>query len=144
MDSTDNFVVIRKKENGYYWASLQAQYWLKNNNPYPDKLFTDGPFNSYTEAIENAKKELPCIKYGFKDDRKKINDTINQLKDTIRGNINTINQLKETILVFCNLIDYIVKQEGLDDLGQLAIGTELTKKLLCIKCQAYNSIKENN
>jgi hypothetical protein len=69
---------------------------------------------------------------------------VNQLKDTICDKDNEINNLKETILAFCHIIDNIVQTEGIDDLGQLAIGTEQTEQLLDIKTKAYNSIFPNS
>lgn len=68
--SADNFVVIRKKDDGYYWGSFSASYWWHNEDePFLDSDFTDGPFETEEEAEENAEEKLSYIEYGFEDDR---------------------------------------------------------------------------
>ena len=53
--SADNYCVIKKKADGYYWGDFSASYdWDTPNDQLPDEEFTEGPFGTSDEAIDNA------------------------------------------------------------------------------------------
>jgi len=69
--SADNFVVVRKFEDGYYWGNFSASYWWQDNmGVYPDEDFTDGPFPTEEAAEDDADQKLGIIEYGFEKDNK--------------------------------------------------------------------------
>lgn len=67
--SADNFAVVRKKGDGYYWGSFSASYYWSNNEPYPDNEFTHGPFETREAAEEDADSDEHMIEYGLEPDR---------------------------------------------------------------------------
>ena len=71
--SADNFIVIREKKDGFFWANLSASYWLfeRAEDEFPDEAFFDGPFETYELALEDAHEELDAIEYGVQPDRRK-------------------------------------------------------------------------
>jgi hypothetical protein len=66
--SADNFVVVRKFDDGWYWAMGFATYCTENNLSFEEAIrtqsFVNGPFDSIEEASNNANKELGIIEYG--------------------------------------------------------------------------------
>ena len=67
--SADNFVVVRKFEDGWYWAMGFATYCVENNLSFEEGVrlqsFVNGPFDTMEEASDNANKELGIIEYGI-------------------------------------------------------------------------------
>jgi hypothetical protein len=67
--SADNFVVVRKFKDGYYWAIGFATYCIENNLSFDKGVkpqsFVNGPFNTIEEASNHANKELGIIEYGI-------------------------------------------------------------------------------
>ncbi len=66
--SADNFVVVRKFDDGWYWAMGFATNYVENDKPFeaiePDQ-FVNGPFGTAEEAEEHASKDLGIIEYGI-------------------------------------------------------------------------------
>jgi hypothetical protein len=66
--SADNFVVVRKFDDGWYWAIGFATYCVENNFSFEKGVrtssFVNGPFESIEEASNHANKELGIIEYG--------------------------------------------------------------------------------
>jgi len=68
--SADNFVVVRKFKDGYYWAMGFATYCVENNLSFEEggvksQSFVNGPFDTIEEASNHANKELGIIEYGI-------------------------------------------------------------------------------
>jgi hypothetical protein len=67
--SADNFVVVRKFEDGWRWGEGSATYCIENNLHFETALsldlFLNGPFVTLEEASNNANKELGIIEYGI-------------------------------------------------------------------------------
>jgi hypothetical protein len=67
--SADNFVIVRKFDDGWYWAMGFATYCVENNLSFEKALsldcFVNGPFDTIEEASNNANKELGIIEYGI-------------------------------------------------------------------------------
>jgi hypothetical protein len=67
--SADNFVVVRKFEDGWWWAMGFATYCVENNLSFGEgvkpRSFVNGPFETAEEAADHAKKELGIIEYGI-------------------------------------------------------------------------------
>ena len=62
--SADNVVIMKRKPDGIYWGdfSMSAEF---HGEKHKDSDFSQGPFKTGREAIDNAKKELSVIEYGF-------------------------------------------------------------------------------
>jgi hypothetical protein len=67
--SADNFVVVRRRADGYYWGNFSASYWWGRDEPYPDSSFVNGPFATEEAAENDADASLGIIEYGFEKDR---------------------------------------------------------------------------
>ena len=66
--SADNYVLVRKLHNGYYWGNLSASYhWSLDRVPNRD--LRHGPFISADAAATNAKESLSIIEYGIEYDK---------------------------------------------------------------------------
>ena len=67
--SADNFVVVRKFKDGWYWSMGFATYCVENNLSFEEGVkpqsFVNGPFDTMEEASDNANKELGIIEYGI-------------------------------------------------------------------------------
>jgi len=67
--SADNFVAIRRFEDGWRWAEGSATYCAENDLSLDSALksdcFVNGPFDTIEEASNNANKELGIIEYGI-------------------------------------------------------------------------------
>jgi hypothetical protein len=67
--SADNFVVVRKFKDGWYWAMGFATYCFENNLSFDEAVsprsFVNGPFETAEEAADYANKELVVIEYGI-------------------------------------------------------------------------------
>jgi hypothetical protein len=67
--SADNFVVVRRFEDGWRWAMGFATYCVENNLSFDEAVgprsFVNGPFGTADEAIDHANKELGVIEYGI-------------------------------------------------------------------------------
>jgi hypothetical protein len=66
--SADNFVVVRKFKDGWYWAMGFATHCVENNLSFEEGVrpqsFVNGPFGTSEEAADHANRELGVIEYG--------------------------------------------------------------------------------
>lgn len=67
--SADNFIHIRKFDDGFYYANLSAsQYWDDgewDNIELSKEFYLYGPFRTFDEAFDNAEEEFAIIEYGI-------------------------------------------------------------------------------
>jgi len=64
--SADNFVIVRKFNDGWRWAMGFAS---DEDVPLPDTAFRHGPFASEFDAQDDAEKKCAVIEYGIKIER---------------------------------------------------------------------------
>ena len=64
--SADNFVLIRKKSDGfYYWGNFSMSYDSGEDIKHEDNRFKYGPFATSAKAIQDAEEKLTYIEYGI-------------------------------------------------------------------------------
>lgn len=67
--SADNFVVVRRFEDGWRWGEGSATHCVEKNMPFEKALgpgcFKNGPFDTMDAAANHAEKELGIIEYGI-------------------------------------------------------------------------------
>jgi len=62
--SADNFVQVKRFDDGWYWSmgSASVEY---ENNILPDDYFKSGPFKTVDDACQDAHDECMIIEYGI-------------------------------------------------------------------------------